>query len=108
MIRRPPRSTLFPYTTLFRSRPAKPRDEGVDLALEADDLHGLVVRLVLQVADRDLLREDHAEAREAHDRLLHARVRDPHGQVRLAVAPARRAVVDRRADAAPRAADPPR
>src|SRR5260370_20627108 len=23
MIRRPPRSTLFPYTTLFRSRPAK-------------------------------------------------------------------------------------
>src|SRR5215813_14980215 len=25
MIRRPPRSTLFPYTTLFRSRPAAPR-----------------------------------------------------------------------------------
>src|SRR2546429_7015522 len=25
MIRRPPRSTLFPYTTLFRSLPAKPR-----------------------------------------------------------------------------------
>src|SRR2546425_13131988 len=24
MIRRPPRSTLFPYTTLFRSRAAKP------------------------------------------------------------------------------------
>src|SRR2546421_4678386 len=24
MIRRPPRSTLFPYTTLFRSRPARP------------------------------------------------------------------------------------
>src|SRR2546425_5056867 len=24
MIRRPPRSTLFPYTTLFRSRPAFP------------------------------------------------------------------------------------
>src|SRR2546426_9034437 len=29
MIRRPPRSTLFPYTTLFRSRP-----ERVDLDLE--------------------------------------------------------------------------
>src|SRR5438034_2685121 len=27
MIRRPPRSTLFPYTTLFRSRPAR-RDAG--------------------------------------------------------------------------------
>src|SRR3712207_9016559 len=25
MIRRPPRSTLFPYTTLFRSRPQPPR-----------------------------------------------------------------------------------
>src|SRR6266853_4783449 len=24
MIRRPPRSTLFPYTTLFRSRPGRP------------------------------------------------------------------------------------
>src|SRR3712207_7483360 len=24
MIRRPPRSTLFPYTTLFRSTPARP------------------------------------------------------------------------------------
>src|SRR3712207_8162392 len=24
MIRRPPRSTLFPYTTLFRSKPIKP------------------------------------------------------------------------------------
>src|SRR3712207_8369868 len=26
MIRRPPRSTLFPYTTLFRSRGGVPRD----------------------------------------------------------------------------------
>src|SRR3712207_1113988 len=26
MIRRPPRSTLFPYTTLFRSNPARARD----------------------------------------------------------------------------------
>src|SRR3712207_9340450 len=32
MIRRPPRSTLFPYTTLFRSarRAADPRDEAHD------------------------------------------------------------------------------
>src|SRR3712207_7497616 len=27
MIRRPPRSTLFPYTTLFRSRPLHKRQE---------------------------------------------------------------------------------
>src|SRR5439155_23729416 len=29
LLRRPPRSTLFPYTTLFRSRPAQP-DVGPD------------------------------------------------------------------------------
>src|SRR3712207_7690252 len=34
MIRRPPRSTLFPYTTLFRSQVAL---EAVDAVLEADD-----------------------------------------------------------------------
>src|SRR2546426_6817882 len=28
MIRRPPRSTLFPYTTLFRSRAGARRDDG--------------------------------------------------------------------------------
>src|SRR2546426_7697842 len=38
MIRRPPRSTLFPYTTLFRSRLT--RDDGL-LLFETDDLLGL-------------------------------------------------------------------
>src|SRR2546428_10151843 len=43
MIRRPPRSTLFPYTTLFRSRPrggaVLPRlpDRGGDRALSAQE-----------------------------------------------------------------------
>src|SRR2546430_13280233 len=33
MIRRPPRSTLFPYTTLFRSRrPVKPGEGPVEVA----------------------------------------------------------------------------
>src|SRR3712207_7721512 len=31
MIRRPPRSTLFPYTTLFRSQLQRPPDRGPDL-----------------------------------------------------------------------------
>src|SRR5947199_2914734 len=31
MIRRPPRSTLFPYTTLFRSAPAIVLNAGLDL-----------------------------------------------------------------------------
>src|SRR3712207_8526809 len=29
MIRRPPRSTLFPYTTLFRSRHVEPKSRGL-------------------------------------------------------------------------------
>src|SRR2546427_7706452 len=35
MIRRPPRSTLFPYTTLFRSRAENARIEGGNLIIEA-------------------------------------------------------------------------
>src|SRR3712207_7620045 len=35
MIRRPPRSTLFPYTTLFRSLHRRP--QGLDLGLRQDD-----------------------------------------------------------------------
>src|SRR2546430_9911638 len=36
MIRRPPRSTLFPYTTLFRSRPRPEHDDGQDRARPPD------------------------------------------------------------------------
>src|SRR3989442_5351224 len=41
MIRRPPRSTLFPYTTLFRSRTAarEGRDEAPRIAARPPDLH---------------------------------------------------------------------
>src|SRR3989475_1777029 len=47
MIRRPPRSTLFPYTTLFRSVPVPGRDTTLPLSLrqplvvDARDDHGL-------------------------------------------------------------------
>src|SRR3712207_8137893 len=43
MIRRPPRSTLFPYTTLFRSVIALPLDEGavrVDPCTRGEAGHG--------------------------------------------------------------------
>src|SRR5256886_13033438 len=36
MIRRPPRSTLFPYTTLFRSLPIAAATRAVAEALDAD------------------------------------------------------------------------
>src|SRR3712207_8620496 len=43
MIRRPPRSTLFPYTTLFRSEPLqagrhRPGEHGSDLEHQVEDL----------------------------------------------------------------------
>src|SRR3712207_7590629 len=39
MIRRPPRSTLFPYTTLFRSARGRRPGVGPDRRREAGDLH---------------------------------------------------------------------
>src|SRR5258707_1761277 len=56
MIRRPPRSTLFPYTTLFRSVPALRVDDrrAEDLALRVDDDLGEVI-LPLAVADRPVV-----------------------------------------------------
>src|SRR3712207_7741959 len=42
MIRRPPRSTLFPYTTLFRSRPK--RQEGISFLLIDMRSPGITVR----------------------------------------------------------------
>src|SRR5437764_5528527 len=65
MIRRPPRSTLFPYTTLFRSRESQAvRDAAVDLALVEDrmDHHAHVVR-GRHPLNRDLSRVDRKSTR---------------------------------------------
>src|SRR5256885_11509763 len=57
MIRRPPRSTLFPYTTLFRSRRA--RQVGAQRpARSGDQVHG---RLPTLIADRDRSEEHTSE-----------------------------------------------
>src|SRR3712207_8259371 len=42
MIRRPPRSTLFPYTTLFRSAPAGARQGGRHRPAEDHAVHPLL------------------------------------------------------------------
>src|SRR3712207_8473312 len=53
MIRRPPRSTLFPYTTLFRSEPLQ-RDDRLDPLPGAVGV-GDVVRVGLRADDPALL-----------------------------------------------------
>src|SRR3989442_3580665 len=49
MIRRPPRSTLFPYTTLFRSQPLlRPRDADAARAPESRGLSRLRFELLVE------------------------------------------------------------
>src|SRR3712207_9153440 len=49
MIRRPPRSTLFPYTTLFRSEGA--RERTLEYARYAEDYPEQLRQLLAEVAD---------------------------------------------------------
>src|SRR3712207_7959091 len=71
MIRRPPRSTLFPYTTLFRSRAAI----GVDAAIVAGDAKAFQARQHLR--RESFVDLDYVEIRDtqsgAHQRLLRRR-----------------------------------
>src|SRR2546427_887055 len=49
MLRRPPRSTLFPYTTLFRSARERPRECSTDLGRLPDEHATSAERLRQQV-----------------------------------------------------------
>src|SRR2546427_12724160 len=61
MIRRPPRSTLFPYTTLFRSRLERgPGRRGI-----ADPELGLGVRVAVLAEDHQVLVDVDGQARAA-------------------------------------------
>src|SRR2546422_3389125 len=73
MIRRPPRSTLFPYTTLFRSRRRRGEEIADDLVLE----HQVVERLVAQDHQRVL-------AHRLRDRKS-TRLNSSHGYISYAV-----------------------
>src|SRR2546422_1790455 len=53
MIRRPPRSTLFPYTTLFRSLVTLRQPGYRLLAVLVDDRHGVVGPVRLQAPQGD-------------------------------------------------------
>src|SRR3712207_8240144 len=87
MIRRPPRSTLFPYTTLFRSFPMAhllglfPAGTGVLLKLVAAPLlthdltqvpqvHPMVAPGDVLVADRGLRSEEHTSELQSRQYLV--------------------------------------
>src|SRR5947207_3701698 len=61
MIRRPPRSTLFPYTTLFRSIPFQQTKHG-----------GLMIAIVEEddVAGFDFRSEEHTSELQSHSDLV--------------------------------------
>src|SRR3712207_8237301 len=73
MIRRPPRSTLFPYTTLFRSVDHDDREPAL-VAQAADDV-GELLRLVGVEPGGGLVEQEHprAERSEEHTSELQSR-----------------------------------
>src|SRR2546430_5978368 len=52
MIRRPPRSTLFPYTTLFRSTDTLTQARLAEGLKKAGDIERLINRVRQRIADR--------------------------------------------------------
>src|SRR3712207_7438589 len=76
MIRRPPRSTLFPYTTLFRSPlrgPVARRARPVLLAGEDDERRALLAVGHRRVVDRHLLAVLLGDRSEEHTSELQSR-----------------------------------
>src|SRR3712207_6968168 len=89
MIRRPPRSTLFPYTTLFRSVPVEDRADPATPRARVDRRRGprAVVVLGLQPGggpQRQLRQEDQDEEAEREDRKS-TRLNSSHANISYAV-----------------------
>src|SRR3712207_8800339 len=79
MIRRPPRSTLFPYTTLFRSARGRPRDfiapsahadAGADTLLRAQDLPDLRLADALHAVHAGHRSEEHTSELQSRQYLV--------------------------------------
>src|SRR5688572_31059527 len=74
MIRRPPRSTLFPYTTLFRSVAQGELRENAALWVGRDTAGGFVGELPMPVDERVLRRGDRKSTRlnSSHSQISYA------------------------------------
>src|SRR5438034_4606301 len=68
MIRRPPRSTLFPYTTLFRSGIDHPAGIAHDRVIDDRDPSGLAFDL--DGRDVDARSEEHTSELQSHSDLV--------------------------------------
>src|SRR2546430_8497595 len=82
MIRRPPRSTLFPYTTLFRSVACRGIEAGVDAGDHRQRLRLDSTRRIDHGLDHDATREPRAAQRL--DRKS-TRLNSSHSQISYAV-----------------------
>src|SRR2546430_4849915 len=87
MIRRPPRSTLFPYTTLFRSRRAVGCDRraaGVSAPVGRADPAGATAGGARRQAHQPAVRRAGADTPAARDRKS-TRLNSSHSQISYAV-----------------------
>src|SRR2546427_8825126 len=87
MIRRPPRSTLFPYTTLFRSQVEYPYGATVEDAhrkLECDLLYAKLCSLQLSNCSEDDSHCIYGHGRKMKDRKS-TRLNSSHSQISYAV-----------------------
>src|SRR3712207_7521294 len=88
MIRRPPRSTLFPYTTLFRSDDATSRSDASVHRLSYSTRHPDSIRLQRSARRRDSTRCQNS-TRQTHPELLRdrksTRLNSSHANISYAV-----------------------
>src|SRR2546429_6081593 len=86
MIRRPPRSTLFPYTTLFRSRDAvRPRERDVQVRATQRERRGMRAHGQGGPAGGIGGQIDHAHRRVAPIDRKSTRLNSSHGYISYAV-----------------------
>src|SRR5688572_31043888 len=70
MIRRPPRSTLFPYTTLFRSRESSQTTGAIGSLVSGEALHATTIGYSNEVASEASRSEEHTSELQSQSNLV--------------------------------------